>query len=195
MTEQALEITGLKDVQKALYGFSQQLGDRVVRGALRQGANYVLKGIKELIPVGQTRKVKGVSVVGGLLKRRGFRVANSKIHAGKMSNDMIGIYISLRKKKGDPFYGRFLNDGWNPAGRKATAEDRPGMAMVFGSGSRMAKRWSAPAHGRGGALYSKVPGQQFVQRGFESRKDAAVDLIVRAAEAGAEVVKRKVGLR
>jgi len=147
MTEQAITITGLKETQKALYGFSQQLGDRVVRGALRQGANYVLKGIKEGIPVRT-----------GLLKRRGFRVANSKIHNGRMSGSMIGIYISLRKKKGDPFYGRFQNDGFT-VGK------------------------------------TKVPGKQFVQRGFESRKDAAVDLIVRSVEAGAEVVKRKVGLR
>ena len=147
MTEQAITVTGLKETQKALYAYSQAIGDRVVRGALRQGANYVLKGIREAVPVKT-----------GLLKRRGFRVANSRIHNGRMSNDMIGIYISLRKRKGDPFYGRFQNDGWQ-AGK------------------------------------TKVPGKQFVQRGFESRKSAAVDLIVRSAEAGAEVIKRKVGLK
>ena len=143
MTDQALTITGLKETQRALYGYSQQLGDRVIRGALRQGANQVLKGSNGLIPVKT-----------GLLKRRGFRVANSRIHNGKRSTGMIGVYISLRKRKGDPFYGRFQNDGWQ-----------------------------------------KVPGKQFVQRGFEARKADAVRLIVRATEAGAEVVKRKVGLR
>ena len=147
MTEQALTITGLKETQKALYAYSQALGDRVVRGALRQGANYVLKGIKD-----------GVPVKTGLLKRRGFRVANSRIHNGRMSSSMIGVYVSLRKKKDDPFYGRFQNDGFT-VGK------------------------------------TKVPGKGFVQMAFNERKDIAVQLIVRAAEAGAEVVKRKVGLK
>ena len=81
MSDEAITITGLKEVQKNLYAYSQQMGDRVVRGALRQGANYVLKGIRNLVPVKT-----------GLLKRRGFRVANSRIHNGRHSSDLIGVY-------------------------------------------------------------------------------------------------------
>lgn len=147
MSDATLTVTGLKETQRTLYAYSQQLGDRVIRGALRQGANYVLKGIRESVPVKT-----------GLLRRRGFRVANSRIHNGKLSSSLIGVYISLRKKKGDPFYGRFQNDGWQ-AGK------------------------------------TKVPGKHFVQTGFESRKSAAVQLIIKSAEAGAEVVKRKLGMR
>lgn len=158
MNNDAITITGLREVQKNLYAYSQQLGDRVVRGALRQGANHVLRGIRASLPVGADRKVKGVVIKGGLLKRRGFRVANSRIHTGRMSADLIGVYIALRKGKGDPFYGRFLNDGFT-AGK------------------------------------TNVPGKGFVQRAFAERKEAAVQLIVRSAEAGAEVVKRKLGLK
>lgn len=147
MTDEVITVSGLKETQRALYAYSQQLGDRVVRGTLRQGANYVLKGIRELVPVKT-----------GLLNRRGFRVANSRIHNGRRSSALIGIYIGLRKGKGDPFYGRFQNDGWQ-------------------------------------AGQTKVPGKAFVQRAFEARKGDAVQLIVRSAEAGAEVVKRKVGLK
>ena len=184
MSEQVITVSGLQEVQKSLYAYSQQMGDRVVRGALRQGANHVLRGIRDLAPVKT-----------GLLKRRGFRVANSRIHNGRMSSSLIGVYISLRKKKGDPFYGRFQNDGWNPAGRRAESGDRPGLAMVFGAGSRMSKRVSVPAPGRGGALFSKVPGKGFVQRAFAERREAAVQLIIQSAEAGAEIVNRKVGLK
>lgn len=184
MNDAAITVTGLQEVQKTLYAYSQQMGDRVVRGALRQGANYVLKGVRE-----------GVPVKTGLLKRRGFRVANSRIHNGRRASGMVGIYLSLRKGKGDPFYGRFQNDGWNPAGRKATAGDRIGMRMVFGSGSRMSKRVSAPAPGRGGNLYAKVPGKGFVQRAFAERKESAVQLIIQSAEAGAEAVKRRLGMK
>ena len=173
MTDQAITITGIRETQKALYSYSQQLGDRVVRGALRQGANYVLRGIKELIPVKT-----------GLLKRRGFRVANSRIHNGRMSSSMIGVYIGMRKKKGDPFYGRFQNDGWNTHGKSAGGK-RAAIRAAFGSRTG---RKTMPGK-------TNVPGKKFVQRGFEFRKEAAVQLIVRAAEVGAEIVKRKVGLR
>lgn len=147
MSDDIITVRGLQEVQRALYAYSQQLGDRVVRGALRQGANHVLRGIRAAVPVKT-----------GLLKRRGFRVANSRIHNGRMASGLIGIYIGLRKRKGDPFYGRFQNDG-------------------FRAGN------------------TQVPGKQFVQRAFEERKAAAVQLIVQSAEAGAEVVKRKVWLK
>lgn len=184
MSDDVITVTGLRETQQTLYAFGNKLGDRVARGALRQGANYVLKGIRALVPVKT-----------GLLKRRGFRVANSRIHNGRRGAGMLGIYINLRKGKGDPFYGRFQNDGWNPAGRKATAGDRIGMRMVFGRRSRMAKRVSAPAPGRGGNLFAQVPGKGFVQRAFAERREAAVQLIVQSAEAGAAVLKRELGMK
>lgn len=150
MTDEVLAVSGLQETQRTLYAYSQQMGDRVVRMALRQGANHVLKGIRD-----------GVPVKTGLLRRRGFRVANSRIHNGRRSTELIGIFIGLRKGKGDPFYGRFQNDGWQP----------------HGGGSR------------------RVPGKGFVQRAFAERKETAVQLIVRAAEAGAESVKQRLGLK
>lgn len=172
MSDESITVTGLQEVQRTLYRYSQQLGDRVVRGALRQGANYVLKGIKELVPVRT-----------GLLQRRGFRVANSKIHNGKASTDMIGIYISLRKKKGDPFYGRFQNDGWLPQG--------PRHGIKGGDRKKAVERFRQETAGG----KKRVPGKGFVQRAFNERKAAAVQLIVSSAEAGAEVVKRRLGMK
>ena len=144
--EVSLSVTGVKETVTALYAYSQQLGDRVIRGALRQGANYVKRGISDAAPV-RTGKL-----------RKGFRVARSKIHNGKRSTDLIGVFIGLRKGKDSPFYGRFQEDGWQ-AGK------------------------------------TKVPGKKFVQKAFEQRKAAAVQLIVRSAEAGAAVVKRKLGMK
>lgn len=100
MTAETITITGLRDVQKSLYAYSQQLGDRVVLGALRQGANLIRKEMQKEIPVKT-----------GLLKK-GFVVKRSKIHRGRLSTDMIGIYLALRKGKTAPFYGRFQNDGY-----------------------------------------------------------------------------------
>lgn len=97
---ETITITGLKDVQKSLYKYSQQLGDRVVFGALRQGANLIRREIQKQVPVKT-----------GLLKK-GFVVKRSKIHRGRLSTDMIGMYLALRKGKTAPFYGRFQNDGF-----------------------------------------------------------------------------------
>lgn len=100
MSNETITIIGLKEVQKSLYAYSQQLGDRVVLGALRQGANLIRKAVQKEVPVKT-----------GLLKK-GFVIKRSKIHRGRLSTDMIGIYLALKKGKTAPFYGRFQNDGY-----------------------------------------------------------------------------------
>lgn len=147
MTDASIQITGLKETARTLYAYSQQLGDRVIRGALRQGANHVLRGLRPKLPVRT-----------GLLRRRGFRVVNSRLHNGKRSSDLIGVYIGLRKGKGAPFYGRFINDGWQ-------------------------------------AGQTRVPGRHFVQNSFAERRESAVQLIVRSAEAGAAAIKHRLGMK
>jgi len=102
---EALEVKGLREAQRALYAYSQQMGDRVVRAALRQGANLVLRQSRANAP----------KVTGAL--RRGLRVANSRIYNGKRSRDVIGLFLSLRKGKGrrdprDAFYGRWVESGF-----------------------------------------------------------------------------------
>ena len=113
MSDETIVITGLRETQKALYAYSQQLGDRVVISSLRQGANLVKRAIERQVPV-RTGKLK-----------RGFKVAKSRIHSGKMSDSLIGVYLTLRKGKTAPFYGRFINDGWNAGKTKV-----PGLHFV-----------------------------------------------------------------
>lgn len=96
----AITITGLKEVQKSLYSYSQQLGDRVVYGALRQGANLMARALRNEVPV-HTGKLK-----------KSFIVKRSKIHRGRLSTDMIGLFLTIRKGKNSAYYGRFINDGW-----------------------------------------------------------------------------------
>lgn len=98
--DEVIKVHGLQEVQRALYDYSQQLGDRVVYGALRQGAAVLRKAVQDRVPV-RTGNLK-----------RGFVVRRSKIHRGQLSTDLLGVYVTLRKGKGAPFYGRFQNDGW-----------------------------------------------------------------------------------
>jgi len=169
---ETIQVRGLQETQAALYSYSQQMGDLIIRRALRQGANYVKRGIQGLVPTKT-----------GTLKRKGFRVSNSKIYNGRRTSDVIGVYLTLRqKKKGDPFYGRFQNDGWNTHGKSAT---RAAVRQAFGG-----KTGRKTLTGK-----TNVPGKQFIQQGFETRRLAAADLIIRSAESGAEAVKRRLGLK
>lgn len=107
MAETTIKITGLNEATKSIYAYSQQLGDRVVKGSLRVGANVVARAARV-----------GAPVKTGLLKRRGIVVRNSKIHRGKSSKDLIGVYVTIAaKKKGDPYYGKFQETGWK-AGKR-----------------------------------------------------------------------------
>lgn len=147
-----IKVTGLKEVQKALYSYSQQLGDKVVIAALTQGARLVQRAAKGRAPV-----------LTGRLKR-GIVVKKSKINSARRGGNLIGVYLALRKGKGrkdpkDAFYGRFIEDGF-------TARDG-----------------------------KKITGKQFITGALESTRESAVRLIVSSVERGAEIVKRKLGLR
>lgn len=154
MADDVIKIIGLLEVQKSLYSYSQKLGDFVVKKALREGAIIVRNEIKARAPVYKGKPKPQVKI--GTLKK-GFKVSASKIHAGKMSTDLIGVYVGLKKGKGrkdlnDPFYGKFIAGGFRT--KKA---------------------------------------DPFVEEAFNAKKEIAVDVIVRSATAGAEVLAKKEG--
>ena len=110
-----VKITGLQEAQKALYSYSRQLGDRVVRAALRQGANLVLKQARANAP----------KRTGAL--RKALRVANSKINNGRNRKGVIGLYLSIRRGKGradprDAFYGRIIESDWQAGKTKVAGQ-------------------------------------------------------------------------
>lgn len=123
---ETITIHGLRDVQRKLYSYSQQLGDRVVLGALRQGANLVKKQAQLYAPVGKSDSRLGIQ--GGLL-RKSIRVSRSKLHSGRTSKDLIGVYVNIRLGKKGAFYGRFQEDGW-----------RAGKAKKFIPGKKFIER-------------------------------------------------------
>jgi HK97 gp10 family phage protein len=109
-----IEVKGLKEVQKALYAYSQKLGDKVVIGALKIGATVIKKEIERRAPVykGSPRAY----VKPGTLKR-GFKISKSRIYNGRGGTGTIGVYLTLKKGKGrhdpkDPFYGKFIEAGF-----------------------------------------------------------------------------------
>lgn len=160
-----------------MYSYSQQLGDRVVLGALRQGANLVKKAAQANAPVKT-----------GLLKTRGIVVRKSRIHRGKSSQDMIGVYLTIAsKKKTDPFYGKFQETGWVPRGKPNML--RPSFRKGLGFTRRAIG--SSRVTRAGGA---RVPGKLFIDQAFLEKREQAAELIRQSAIAASDVLARKVGL-
>lgn len=112
-----LKINGVDETIKSLYAFSDKLGDRVTRLALRSGANFMLKPIRAAAP----------KKTGRL--RRAIKVKNSRKFRPRL-NGKIGVYITISKGKNrrDPkgaYYGAFQEKGWQfkgPSGRKVAGK-------------------------------------------------------------------------
>jgi hypothetical protein len=169
---EAITVTGLADVQKALYAYSQKLGDAVVYKALKAGANVVKRQAVANAPKGKTLRLK-----------KGIFVANSKINRGRTSKDLIGVYLSIRsKKKTDPFYGRFIEDGWNTHGVRIGSR----AAIVSSFGKRTGR---STQRGK-----TDVAGQGFIESAWQARRAQAVEMTVRTAEAAADLLAKKMGL-
>jgi HK97 gp10 family phage protein len=165
-----ITVTGLKEAQRALYSYSQQLGDFVVFKSLRVGANIVRDAARAKAPVGQTGNLK-----------RGIVVMKSKINNGRKS-ELLGMTVTIRTRKGAPFYGRFQEDGWNTRG--ARNGSRSNIIALFGARTG---RKTQPGK-------TNVPGKKFINQAFIEKRAEAVDMIVRTSIAGADVLARKLGL-
>ncbi len=177
MSYGAIGIKGIKEVEAALYSYSQQLGDRVVLRALRLGANFMKTAVSAVAP----------SKTGRL--RRGFRVYRSKIHSGKTSTDAIGVYLTLKRGKDSPYYGQFQEHGWNVRGKSKAGSGRREFkqALVAAGLNRRNGRSTLPGK-------RNIPGLFFIGNTFAAKQQQAENLIIAATEAGAEILSRKVGL-
>jgi hypothetical protein len=172
---ETLTITGLKETQKALYGYSQKLGDFVVYKSLRAGAAIIAKQARVNAPRGSTGKLK-----------RGITVMRSRINNGRKSK-LLGVTITIRKRKGDPFYGRFQEDGWNTRGK--SNDWRQNYRAHFLMTRRSVGSSRVTQRGK-----TDVPGLKFIDQAFIDKREAAVNMIVGTATASAELLARKLGL-
>jgi HK97 gp10 family phage protein len=173
-----IKVTGLKEVQKSLYQYSQQLGDKVVMDALRLGARFM-----------QARAKSNAPKLTGRL-RRGIVVKKSKIYNGKR-NETLGVFLTLRKGRGradtkDAFYGRFIEDGWNVRGKSRTAKGQRA-EIVSRFGSRTGRK-TLPGN-------RDIPGIKFMDRAYKTTREQSATIIVQAVERGSEILKSKIGLK
>lgn len=171
---QTIKVYGLKDVQKKLRQLGDESGERVIYRALGRGARLVKKRAQSNAPS-----------KSGALKNRGFVVYRPK----KNTPPKGVLRISLRiadSKKGDPYYGRFQELGWNTRGKPNQLR----YAKGTGRFTRRALNSSRTTQrGR-----TDVPGKFFLDRAFKSMKAMAAKLIERTAKRGVEMLAREKGL-
>jgi len=170
-----IRITGLEEVRKALFSYSQQLGDRVVMAAVLAGAKFIQRAVKRAAPKKTGRLARSIFV-----KR-------SKINSTKRG-DKVGVFVAIRRGKGradprDGFYGQWVVRGYNVRGKSK------GGGGVFGrSDGRKSGRKSLPGK-------SNVAGRPFITDTFNTVKASAVEVVVRSLITGANIVKQRLGLK
>lgn len=175
MADFDIKVNGLAEVQRALFAFSNKLGEKVVIDSLKQGARVISREAKRRAPK-RTGRV-----------RRAIVVKKSKINSLRRTGNRAGVYITLRKGKGksdpkDGFYGRFIEDGWNTHGKRNAA--RYEITSVFGGRTG---RKTGPGR-------RNVPGREFIKGAFLAKRNEAVRLAALSAERGAKVISRRLGL-
>lgn len=120
-------IRGLPDLRAELRGIVPKLRVRALRNSLAAGARVVQREARARTPVLKMSTLAGISAVRrGVRKpgtvRRAISVRTSKI--ARRSGD-VGVFVNVRplrrgggsRNPDDPFYWRWLNFGWQPAGR------------------------------------------------------------------------------
>jgi HK97 gp10 family phage protein len=167
--EFTVKTTGLQEAQKAIYSYGQQFGDFVIYKSLRAGANVVLREARANAPI-KTGKLK-----------KGIVIMKSRINNGKKS-PLLGMTITIRKRKQDPFYGRFQEDGWNTRGKRVGSR----AAIVAAFGSRTGRK-TQPGK-------TDVPGKKFIENAFTSKQGESVNMIVTTATTAADLLARRQGL-
>lgn len=92
-----ITVKGAEQVRMKLQGFKDRLRRRIIREAVHKAAGVIAAEARQLVPVGQTRKLqRSIKVRPPRLSRKGRESINSRVMAAG----------------GAAFYGRFIHDGW-----------------------------------------------------------------------------------
>lgn len=96
-SEFEIKVSGLPELKKSLFAYSNKLGQKVVVDSLKQGARLVQRGAKTRAPRGAT---------GNL--RRSITIKKSKLYSVRRGRGKIGVYLTIKPKG---YYGGFIEHG------------------------------------------------------------------------------------
>lgn len=143
MAAEFIRLKGVDDLKLALRDLDRSMRRKVLKAALRSAARVIQSDAKSRAPVLQMptpRRVPGTV-------KRSIVVRASKLARRK---NMVGVYVTVKaskarvKKDGrqDPFYFRFLEEGWIPRGpgRALRGSDRKKRAVRAQDAGRKVQR-------------------------------------------------------
>lgn len=172
--ELSINVRGIAETQRTLEKFSKALSNRVIRLALRSGANYMRDQIRAAAPVKTGRL------------RRSIVVRSSKINTLR-KNGKIGVFVGIkkggkRKDKSGAYYGPFVEYGHQPSDFRLTKTSRRRAGIVTNQQANALRR--AVKSKTKSYKNKRVNGQFFVKKTFNSTNKKALDLIVKNIEEG-----------
>jgi hypothetical protein len=226
MSDDAFEIRirGIAEIQRALFQFNARLGERINRLAIRKGANYMLKEIRNAAPVSARGSQEKDNTGRGMYThfppgrlKRAIKVKNSKINQIR-KNGSVGVFITVSpgKKRNDPkgaWYGKYVEVGYNTGsanvtGREAltsrfTRVNRQGTTINYSRtarNSRAGQRLFRRDYRFKTATYRRVgagrqvEGKHFVLNTFNNTAPTALAIMVEASEVATAQLARQLNL-
>jgi HK97 gp10 family phage protein len=179
-----IQVRGLRELRGKLALLPDKMRRKVITQSLRKGANVMLRPARENAPY----------KTGAL--RKGIRIVPSRIWA---KPPKIGIYLAIRRRKGikggrrhkgDPFYGKFQEDGFTVGVKK---EKKTYEWINPRSKKKIKKVHIRTRYERVGAGRF-VEGKHFMRNAYESTKETALQAIVDDAHQRIENVISELGL-
>ena len=208
MSDDAFEIRirGIAEIQRALFQFNARLGERVNRLAIRKGANYMLKEIRNAAPVSARGSQEKDNTGRGMYThfppgrlKRAIKVKNSKINQIR-KNGSVGVFITVSpgKKRNDPkgaWYGKFVEVGYNTGSANVTGREAltSRFTRVNRQGIRRDYRFKTATYRRVGAG-RQVEGKHFMLNTFNNTAPTALAIMVEASEVVTAQLARQLNL-
>lgn len=196
-----IKVTGLGELQRALFTFNAKLGTRVTQLALKTGARYMQTAIKNKAPTGKTGRLK-----------KSVRVRVSKLQKIQKTGS-VGVYIIVgggaRKNLRGAYYAKWVNYGYNSGSEVITGSQAVGRRLITQTDyqnrrlNALQRALSRRRPGRsivvGGVRLrdggKAIPGQHFVEKAFTANAQSTLDLIVAASEKTLTAIANEVNLK
>lgn len=159
------EIHGIEDFNRAIAELSKDLRKRVLRTALRAAAKPIVTAIKagsKVLQKPHPHRLQGTM-------RDSVKITASRINNGR--NGVIGVYIKPKAPKGasgaksplDPFYYRFVANGFHAVGSKRVA------------GGRFTRKANLSAKAKSGQIRF-IQGNDYIGKAFKATSGVALSI-------------------
>lgn len=179
----ALRLDGAKEIRDVLATFEDKMQVQVWRRALLAGARVVRDRARAAAPVrqGDARATRPKRIKGGKMRLPGHLRAN--VIAKVLRRRRNGQIVVIAGTRGEAWYGRLVETGWNPIDRKAR---RRVLRNATGRRRLTASARASDAYRLTSAELgsSTVPPKPWLRPAFQASAQQAVDAVRQELWAG-----------